>query len=500
MVDLGELARGHLKEGRRLTGLGLLVAAGEEFRGAWHLASQAGDAGLVFPALHGLVQVCDLRLDFEGALDWLERAGPWLAAPDVSPADVARALHSRMAILMRLHRADEAARDIPAMAAVLGRVGDPSLLGRIHLTLSAVYATQLAWDLAEGHADIAVRQLDPDRDPEALAEALLHRGGIHLGRQNSALAEHDLRLALQHCRRTDRQAPIYRQLGRLAETAGDEQQGYQYGAQALDCLLHDIVVAARDEVAHVSELLGGLYARAGQRNLALKYLNRSAAYFSQLGLVNDWRRTAERISAALTSPARPTSAPLEAVKGLDFLTALLDVTDELEMIDPYLRGHSERVANLAVIMGRQLGLAGGALRHLNYAGRLHDVGMVAVGAEIVRKPGPLTQAERERLVVHPVIGEEMMRPYGLEADGLHGIRHHHEHWDGRGYPDGLHGEEIPLPARIVAVADVYDALTSDRFYRMARNHEEALELLRQMAGRQLDPTLVDVFVHLHQQD
>ncbi|MDF2631370.1 MAG: metal dependent phosphohydrolase with sensor [Symbiobacteriaceae bacterium] len=134
---------------------------------------------------------------------------------------------------------------------------------------------------------------------------------------------------------------------------------------------------------------------------------------------------------------------------------------------------------------------------LNYAARLHDVGMVAVDAELLRRDGPLTEAERRRVGMHTVIGEEMLRPYGLPVEGLKAIRHHHEHYDGGGSPDGLKGDAIPLLARIITVVDVYDALTSERVYRGAMNHEQAAQELRSMAGCELDPVLVERFLALH---
>jgi HD-GYP domain-containing protein (c-di-GMP phosphodiesterase class II) len=123
--------------------------------------------------------------------------------------------------------------------------------------------------------------------------------------------------------------------------------------------------------------------------------------------------------------------------------------------------------------------------------------MVAVDAELISREGPLSEAERRRVAMHTEIGEEMLRPFGLPKEGLQAVRHHHEHYDGGGTPDGLAGEQIPLFARMIAVVDVYDALTSERVYRGAMAHGQAVQELRSMAGRELDPVLVERFLALH---
>lgn len=144
-------------------------------------------------------------------------------------------------------------------------------------------------------------------------------------------------------------------------------------------------------------------------------------------------------------------------------------------------GHSDRLAERAVQLGERLGLPEEDLQELRLGCLLHDIGKVAVAENILLKPGRLNAAEMEIVRQHPVTGEKICAPLRCLRPVLPLIRHHHERMDGSGYPDGLYGEEIPLKARILQVADVYDALTSDRSYREALNSEEALEILRQEA-------------------
>ena len=160
--------------------------------------------------------------------------------------------------------------------------------------------------------------------------------------------------------------------------------------------------------------------------------------------------------------------------------------------DVYTGSHSERVAELAARTARRLGLDDELVELTRLAGSLHDLGKLAIPEEILRKPGPLTEPERLVLERHPQIGYRMLESLGVDplADW---VLHHHERWDGAGYPEGLAGAAIPLGARIIFVADAYDAMTSDRVYRARLTDEEAVAELRRCAGTQFDPVVVAAF-------
>ncbi|HEX3828524.1 MAG TPA: HD-GYP domain-containing protein [Sporichthyaceae bacterium] len=165
----------------------------------------------------------------------------------------------------------------------------------------------------------------------------------------------------------------------------------------------------------------------------------------------------------------------------------------VETKDRYTRGHSERVARGAELIGRQIGLADGELRSLRFAGLLHDLGKLGVPIALLNSSGGLSEAEYAELARHPEQGVAMIRDIPFLRDAAAGVRHHHERFDGFGYPAGLKGAEIPQFARAIAVADAFDAMTTTRSYRPARTPEQAMTELRTGAGRQFDPVMVEAF-------
>jgi putative nucleotidyltransferase with HDIG domain len=171
----------------------------------------------------------------------------------------------------------------------------------------------------------------------------------------------------------------------------------------------------------------------------------------------------------------------------------------LELKDPYTRGHSERVAGYALMIAERLGLSEEALTSLCYGSWLHDCGKIGVSENILNNEGPLDEAEIRIIRNHPLWGADMARKGHLTRAIVDVILSHHERYDGKGYPSGLRGEEIILESRIVSVADIYDALTTERPYRMAYTRERALEMLLSMKGNVLDPALVDCFVAIMQE-
>jgi HD-GYP domain-containing protein (c-di-GMP phosphodiesterase class II) len=225
--------------------------------------------------------------------------------------------------------------------------------------------------------------------------------------------------------------------------------------------------------------LKSLYEAAQTRERELTESNRRlrAAHRQSLRYAADLKKTYQRLEGA-------------------FLHSLLALANALEARDPYTRGHSERVA----VWARRLALAGGLppglVATIGQAGLLHDLGKIGVPELVLRKTGPLTEAEWEIMRQHPVTGARILAPLEFFGEGAVIVRHHHERQDGSGYPDRLCGGAIPIGARIVAIADVYDALRSDRPYRGGLGHAEAVSRLRQESGRTLDPALTALFIDL----
>jgi hypothetical protein len=166
----------------------------------------------------------------------------------------------------------------------------------------------------------------------------------------------------------------------------------------------------------------------------------------------------------------------------------------VETKDFYTRGHSDRVSRGSVMIAREIGMHGERVEALRYAGMLHDVGKLGVPTRVLQKTGKLTDEEYAAIQLHPMRGLEIVREIGFLDEALAGIMHHHERIDGRGYPMGLAGDEIPEFARVLAVADAFDSMTSTRSYRGARPVAEAIEELRKWSGSQFDPAFVDAFV------
>ena len=201
----------------------------------------------------------------------------------------------------------------------------------------------------------------------------------------------------------------------------------------------------------------------------------------------DARELELRVSALLRNKRRQDGLePAEAV--------IFALARTVEAKDAYTEGHLRRLERYAEAIGRQLRLGDEALIALRYGALLHDVGKVGVDEMIIRKGGPLTPAEYHLMQQHSLIGERIVQPLRLAAAVGPIVRHHHERWDGRGYPDGLAGDSIPLGARIVAVADAFDAMTTQRPYNRAMSFDEALDRLREGAGSYWDPRVVGVFL------
>jgi HD-GYP domain-containing protein (c-di-GMP phosphodiesterase class II) len=178
---------------------------------------------------------------------------------------------------------------------------------------------------------------------------------------------------------------------------------------------------------------------------------------------------------------------------LDVIKALVHT---IEAKDSYTRGHSERVSTIAMMIAEGMGFSEEEKETLTWASMLHDIGKIGVPGKVLKKAGKLTQEEFSYIRDHPGKGYSILQPIHQLNGSLEAILHHHEKYDGTGYPSGLQGSEIPVISRIIAVADAYDAMTSARSYRPKISHEEAVAELERVKGTQLDPEIVSIFVNL----
>ncbi|MGB4592755.1 MAG: HD-GYP domain-containing protein, partial [Coriobacteriia bacterium] len=177
-----------------------------------------------------------------------------------------------------------------------------------------------------------------------------------------------------------------------------------------------------------------------------------------------------------------------------YTATVRSLVSAIEAKDPYTRGHSERVAVYARRLAEEAGLPATDASLVERAALLHDVGKIGVRLSTLTSPNPLSAGEVREIREHPTIGGDLIQQVEFLSDVVPVIRHHHEHMDGTGYPSGISGEEIPLLSRVLAVADAYDAMTSDRAYRPGMDECEALAELRRVAGSQLDAGMVEHFL------
>jgi diguanylate cyclase (GGDEF)-like protein/putative nucleotidyltransferase with HDIG domain len=263
---------------------------------------------------------------------------------------------------------------------------------------------------------------------------------------------------------------IARETGDLVAAEAHLKRARELGAGASDLTLE----------GDADQELAELYQRLGRHRETLQALNEAYRCFGVLRARHELADVGRRM------------ARLEA----DFLEVVRRWSDAIESKDAHTSGHCERVADLSGALAAKAGLDESFLFWFRIGAMLHDVGKLIVPAEVLNKPGRLDDSEWAVVHQHPTAGVEMLAGIPLPWDVVPMIRGHHERWDGRGYPDRLVGEDIPLAARILCIADVYDALTTERSYKRAFSHLEAMEIMRREAGKQFDPHLFARFEEL----
>jgi diguanylate cyclase (GGDEF)-like protein/putative nucleotidyltransferase with HDIG domain len=283
-----------------------------------------------------------------------------------------------------------------------------------------------------------------------------------------------------------------RQTGEAFRLGGDEfallLPGYDEGSAltAAASVVERIAALELDQLGSVTVSVGVATspAHAGDRDELIRLAD-SALYWAKEYGKNRVRSYRPDV-IELAELKRLASGPDRAAR----FRAAASLARAVDARDVYTGSHSQRVAELAARMARRLGLPDEEVELTRLAASLHDLGKLAIPEEILRKPGPLTEPERLVLERHPQIGFRMLESLGVDPVA-EWVLHHHERWDGSGYPDGLPGDQIPLGARIIFVADAYDAMTSERVYRRRVLPQQAIAELQRCAGTQFDPEIVD---------
>lgn len=443
-VALGEAHGRPVIAGRALNGMavvaqsqGHLDEARALFLQARDRGREAGDEVLVGETEQNLGIVANIRGNLGEAREHY-RAG--LAHLERAGGESGRiaALNNLGMLAVDLGDLEEAEDCFGRALEVAARVGDVVTAGIIHINRAEVFLARGELDRARESCDEGFEIFSRMNHTARKAEALKFYGIIYRESGKLHLAEIHLRQALEIASRED---PL-------------------------------LEAEARREMSRVLRL-------QGRNRQALEELNRSHALFTELQARPDLADIARRV------------ADLE----VDFLSLVRFWGESIEAKDHYTMGHCARVAEYACRIAERAGLTARELVWFRMGAFLHDVGKTEVPAEILNKPGRLTDEERRIMERHTTIGDEMLAPVEFPWDIRPMVRSHHERWDGGGYPDGLVGEAIPLSARILRIADVFDALTTARSYRHPLPPEEALAIMEADAGS-FDPELFGVFREL----
>ncbi|MBI4410483.1 MAG: tetratricopeptide repeat protein [Gemmatimonadetes bacterium] len=362
----------------------------------------------------------------------------------------------------------------------LRRLGDDLAAAWVLNNMGMAYVDLKAWGPAEICFDEAFELADRLRDTGTL-------GSVELNRAELQLQRGDHEWARESC---DRAFEIWGRLGSdygLAETYKFygilfRETGKPHLAQSHFALAAKLAAQCEDRLLEAESYSEWALVHLGeQRNRdALECLNRAQRLFTELQARREILDLDSRLDRLEETYLRVTRAWGESIESKDRYTA----------------GHCQRVADFACMLAEAAGFEGRDLNWLRMGGFLHDVGKTAVPEEVLNKPGALTAEEWAIMKSHTVVGDQIVAELNFPWDIRPVVRNHHERWDGTGYPDGLAGEAIPLTARILCVADVYDALTSTRSYRPALPQSEALRIMERDAGRILDPELFRVFRQL----
>ena len=418
---------------------GQLDEAGTMYGEAGRMARLAGDSALVAMVEQNLGVLAGMQGESERALHHYSAS---LALYDSMGmhAEIARLLSNVGLLEMKLGRLDEADRSYTRAASLARMVGDAWTRLMIDVNRAALLIERRDFDAARAICGRVLSEAEPLQETRLLAETYKHSGVI--ARETGAFAEADT----------------------LLRRAYDEAVARE-----------DQLLAAEAMREHAE-----LHLRTGRNREALQALSTSHRLFTHLRARQDLQEVARRLRSLENR----------------FHDAVQAWAQTIESKDAYTLGHCERVADLACALAVDLGFDDATLFWFRVGALLHDVGKIVVPEDILNKPGPLTPEERRIMEGHAIAGAELLADVDFPWDVIPMVRGHHERWDGHGYPDGLSGERIPLAARILCVADVYDALTTARPYRKAFETRDALRLMAADVGRQFDPDILSRFFRL----
>ena len=490
---------------------GLHCAAEEQWLLWLQLAEELKDASEKAKALNGLGVLFYARHDFDRALSYYDQAAAALSS-GIDDATMARVQSNLGFAHWYIGDFGRARIALGHSARLFGLQGNAILGARVGLGLGLLHLRTgdlKSADEATSRALAVFREAD---DTPYEGRAYLNLGAILTENKEFDRALSCFERALEvHIQNEDYQliAYTYTEIARLYSRQGNINGAMDYCNRSLTTILRDLTEVDRMELARLSHLFGEIFLLLGDPDRAIGYLDRAHDYYTILHAGYDQNTVTRDLVEARAQARIPGEQAAAGVISLEegpfkeqelrlqYLNTFLCFTDALEAKDPYTRGHSERVTAYALKMATYMGLSRREKEILGCAGRLHDVGKMTVSDAVLNKPGKLTDGEYAAIQKHPKAGADMTKFILTSHEAMSLVRHHHERFDGKGYPDGLKGKEIPLLTRTLSVADVYDALTSDRPYRSAFRHSTTMAILKENAGTQLDPDLVAVFEGCH---
>jgi diguanylate cyclase (GGDEF)-like protein/putative nucleotidyltransferase with HDIG domain len=423
---------------------GELDEAKRLYLSARETARRAGEGKLAAMTAQNLGVIASVRGELDQALLYYESSLSDYRSLGLD-RDVCVALNNLGLLHSRREEWDDAETAYREALAIADRLGDLEIATHIEVNLVNIVVARRSWGEARTACERALGLAVERRVESAVAEAR-HLGGV-----------------------------IAREHGEMETAEQDFAASLEIAVRRQNLLLQ----------AEVERERAVLFRVVGRNREALQSLNRAYRLFSQLQARND-----------LSDIRRKTSS-LEA----DFIEVARRWGESTESKDRYTQGHCERVADVACLVAAASGFDEKQMFWFRIGALLHDVGKIMIPSDVLNKPGRLTKEEWELMKRHPEAGVELLSAVEFPWDVLPIVRSHHECWDGSGYPDELVGEEIPLTARIVCLADVYDALTTERSYKRGLAHDDAMEIMRREVGRQFDPALFAAFeqvmVELH---
>ena len=467
------IARTHY-EGRHLT------AAMDCYQAALGVAEAHGDVLGQAHAVNGKGIVEQLRGNLQEAADhytWsLERA--FAARHETLVAMI----HQNLGVIANI-QGDfaEALLQYQASKEAYDQLGEDDRVGPLLNNIGRLHADLGEWDDAE------IALLEAGRRCEQSGE-IDHQVLSHVNLARMWITRKNFKRAHESCDRAcslSRDVSGGRWTGEILKHYGAIYHSTGRLELALDSLAQAGDVARREKdtllAAETARELAEVYRKQGRNQDTLKALNKSLRLYWNFHAKQDLAEVRERVTE------------LEH----RFLDVVRTWGESIESKDHYTQGHCERVASYACALASAAGMDSEHLRWFRMGALLHDVGKIVVPSSILNKPGLLTAEEWAIMRRHPQAGVHLLREIDFPWDIRPMVRHHHEHWDGGGYPDGLAGDDIPRSARILCLADVFDALTSSRSYRPGLTPAHALSVMREDCGIIFDPALFEVFEDLH---